>query len=192
MPKGPKGEKRPADVIGAAVKVMKIATGEIEEDIDGDGKDTAAVELGRKGGEARAKRLTKKRLLQEKKFKLTHYPAPAGLFFGGAIISPVIQADEWLEKWSVRRQRRHRSPGDNASYRATLKMTPSSCPAGPPGSSSPHGQCQWRRDRSNSPPRLAVVSAYCALSHTVGLPERQFASPCWFPTPDGFTFIRRS
>ena len=25
MPKGPKGEKRPADVIGAAVKVMKIA-----------------------------------------------------------------------------------------------------------------------------------------------------------------------
>ncbi len=27
MPKGPKGEKRPADVIGAAVKVMKIATG---------------------------------------------------------------------------------------------------------------------------------------------------------------------
>ncbi len=25
MPKGPKGEKRPADVIGAAVKVMKTA-----------------------------------------------------------------------------------------------------------------------------------------------------------------------
>ena len=37
MPKGPKGEKRPTDVIGAAVKVMKIVTGEIEEDIDGDG-----------------------------------------------------------------------------------------------------------------------------------------------------------
>jgi hypothetical protein len=28
MPKGPKGEKRPADVVGAAVKVMKIATGD--------------------------------------------------------------------------------------------------------------------------------------------------------------------
>jgi len=27
MPKGPNGEKRPADVIGAAVKVMQIATG---------------------------------------------------------------------------------------------------------------------------------------------------------------------
>lgn len=26
MPKGPKGEKRPADVVGAAVKVMKIST----------------------------------------------------------------------------------------------------------------------------------------------------------------------
>jgi hypothetical protein len=28
MPKGPRGEKRPADVIGNAVKVMRIATGE--------------------------------------------------------------------------------------------------------------------------------------------------------------------
>ncbi len=61
MPKGPKGEKRPADVIGAAVKVMKIATGEIEEDIDDDGKDKAAVELGRKGGRARAEKMTPER-----------------------------------------------------------------------------------------------------------------------------------
>ena len=58
MPKGPKGEKRPADVIGAAVKVMQIATGEIEEDIEDDGKNRAAVELGRKGGRARASKLT--------------------------------------------------------------------------------------------------------------------------------------
>ncbi len=61
MPKGPKGEKRPADVIGAAVKVMQIATGEIEEDIDDDGKDKAAQALGRKGGAARAAKLSKKR-----------------------------------------------------------------------------------------------------------------------------------
>ncbi len=53
MPKGPKGEKRPADVVGAAVKVMQIATGEIEEKTD-DGKNKAAQELGRKGGKARA------------------------------------------------------------------------------------------------------------------------------------------
>ncbi len=58
MPKGPKGEKRPADVVGAAVKVMKIATGEIEEDVDDDGKNKAAVELGRKGGKARAEKMS--------------------------------------------------------------------------------------------------------------------------------------
>ncbi len=60
MPKGPKGEKRPADVIGAAVKVMQIATGEIEETTN-DGKNKAAQELGRKGGKARAEKLSKKR-----------------------------------------------------------------------------------------------------------------------------------
>jgi hypothetical protein len=31
MPRGRRGEKRPADVIGAAVMVAKIATGEVEE-----------------------------------------------------------------------------------------------------------------------------------------------------------------
>ena len=61
MPKGPKGEKRPADVIGAAVKVMQIATGEIDEDLDDDGKNKAAVELGRKGGAARAKKMSARR-----------------------------------------------------------------------------------------------------------------------------------
>ena len=43
MPKGPKGEKRPADVIGAAVKVMKIATGEIEEDTEDGGKNKVCL-----------------------------------------------------------------------------------------------------------------------------------------------------
>jgi len=55
MPKGQKGEKRPADVIGAAVKVMRIATG--EEEVDEQPK-SAAAELGAKGGTARAKNLT--------------------------------------------------------------------------------------------------------------------------------------
>lgn len=31
MPKGPQGQKRPADAIGLAVLVGKIATGEIKE-----------------------------------------------------------------------------------------------------------------------------------------------------------------
>jgi hypothetical protein len=44
MPKGPKGQKRPADVIGNAVRVMRIATGEAEEEYDtsDEGKDQAA------------------------------------------------------------------------------------------------------------------------------------------------------
>ena len=41
MPRGPKGEKRPADVIGNAVHVMKIATGEIEEEPPEPGKEYA-------------------------------------------------------------------------------------------------------------------------------------------------------
>jgi hypothetical protein len=57
MPKGPKGQKRPADVIADAVTVMKIATGQIEETLTEDGKSKAAVELGRKGGAARARSL---------------------------------------------------------------------------------------------------------------------------------------
>jgi hypothetical protein len=32
MPKGPNGEKRPADAIGLAVLVGRITTGEIEDD----------------------------------------------------------------------------------------------------------------------------------------------------------------
>ena len=62
MPKGPRGEKRPADVIGNAVKVMRIATGEEQEEIEADdGKDKAAQSLGRRGGAARAKNMTPER-----------------------------------------------------------------------------------------------------------------------------------
>ena len=58
MPKGPKGQKRPADVVGNAVRVMQITTGETEEEFEGEGKDKAAQELGRKGGKARASKMT--------------------------------------------------------------------------------------------------------------------------------------
>ncbi|MDI1344771.1 MAG: RNA-binding protein [Pseudolabrys sp.] len=54
----PKGQKRPADVIGNAIKVARIATGEDEEILSDHGKNKAAVSLGRRGGEARAKSLT--------------------------------------------------------------------------------------------------------------------------------------
>jgi hypothetical protein len=56
MPKGPRGEKRPADVIGAAVKVMRIATGEEEDDREATA--SAAAQLGKLGGAARARNLT--------------------------------------------------------------------------------------------------------------------------------------
>ena len=51
MPRGPKGEKRPADVIGNAVHVMRIATGEVE--------DTKTAPQAA-SGKARAKALTPK------------------------------------------------------------------------------------------------------------------------------------
>ena len=58
MPKGPQGQKRPADVIGNAVRVMEIATGQRDEEFEDDGKDPAAKALGAKGGKARAAKLT--------------------------------------------------------------------------------------------------------------------------------------
>ena len=64
MPRGPKGEKRPADVIANAVRVMRIATGEAQEEYEGrgdNGKDPAAQALGRKGGAARAASMTPER-----------------------------------------------------------------------------------------------------------------------------------
>ena len=61
MPRGPKGEKRPADAIGNAIMIGKIATGEIDDLTTDDGKNAAAVALGRMGGKARAEGMTAKR-----------------------------------------------------------------------------------------------------------------------------------
>lgn len=58
MPKGPKGEKRPADVIGNAVHVMRIATGQIEDVTPEKEGKAAARKGGLRGGRARAKALT--------------------------------------------------------------------------------------------------------------------------------------
>jgi hypothetical protein len=54
MPRGPRGEKRPADVIGNAVHIMRIATGEIEDNP----APVHARKGGLKGGKARAAALT--------------------------------------------------------------------------------------------------------------------------------------
>ena len=60
MAKGPKGEKRHADTNRNAVLIAKIATGEINDSVDDEGKSAAAVSLGRRGGMARALGLTDK------------------------------------------------------------------------------------------------------------------------------------
>ena len=52
MPKGPNGEKRPRDTVGCAVHVMKIATGEIEEDLSADREGKV------NGGKARSASMT--------------------------------------------------------------------------------------------------------------------------------------
>jgi hypothetical protein len=60
MPKGPQGQKRPADVIGNAVHVMRIATGEIE-DTKRDPGTEANRKGGLKGGDVRAAKLSPER-----------------------------------------------------------------------------------------------------------------------------------
>ncbi len=57
MPRGPKGERRPAAVNARAEMIAKIATGELADDVsmpESEGKNAAAVALGRMGGKARA------------------------------------------------------------------------------------------------------------------------------------------
>ena len=52
MPRGPHGEKRPADAVGCAVMVAKIATGEIEEELPKNRENKV------NGGKARANSMT--------------------------------------------------------------------------------------------------------------------------------------
>jgi hypothetical protein len=64
MPRGPKGERRHADVNRNAVLIARIATGEAADDVptpESEGKNAAAVALGRMGGKARAEGLSKRK-----------------------------------------------------------------------------------------------------------------------------------
>ena len=61
MPRGPHGEKRPADANQRAVMIGRIATGEEDDLTMDDGKNAAAVALGRMGGKARAKGMSAKK-----------------------------------------------------------------------------------------------------------------------------------
>lgn len=59
MPRDLKGEKRPADVIGNAITIARIAVG--EDIITEDGKNAATMALGRVGSKARAAGMTAER-----------------------------------------------------------------------------------------------------------------------------------
>ena len=54
MPEGPCGEQRPGDVIGCAVKVARIATGEFVEEL----VEPEPAPRQRQRGQARAEKLT--------------------------------------------------------------------------------------------------------------------------------------
>ncbi len=58
MPKGPQGQKRPADVVSNAIYVARLATGEEAEELAP--KETAQ-ELGAKGGRKRAENMSPER-----------------------------------------------------------------------------------------------------------------------------------
>lgn len=59
MPKGPEGQKRPADAVARAVMVGKIATGELA-----DIGTTSKAPRGSAGGRARANRLSRTRRIE--------------------------------------------------------------------------------------------------------------------------------
>jgi hypothetical protein len=64
MPKGPRGERRPADAVGAAIKIARISIGEEADELEQEPARSAAAELGRLGGAARAKSLTAKQRIE--------------------------------------------------------------------------------------------------------------------------------
>jgi hypothetical protein len=55
MPRGPQGQKRPADVIGAAIMVARLATGDLVENLP---VKSGRVRSGKAGASARARKLT--------------------------------------------------------------------------------------------------------------------------------------
>ena len=74
MPKGPQGQKRPADAVGLAVLIGRIATGEVEDAVEAP-KATRA-EIASKGGRARAVVVpARKRVAIARKAAKARYPA---------------------------------------------------------------------------------------------------------------------
>jgi hypothetical protein len=76
LPKGPRGEKRPADAVARAVMIGRIATGEIEDEREA--LSSAAAQLGSKGGRARADSMSEERRVEiAKKAAQARWQKPA-------------------------------------------------------------------------------------------------------------------
>ena len=73
-PRGPQGQKRPADAIGCAIMVAKIATGELEPDVPMSGR----MRSGKAGAKARMDRTTAIFISRQ----------PDGTFLAASIDSP--------------------------------------------------------------------------------------------------------
>jgi hypothetical protein len=61
MPRGPQGERRPRDPNQLGKLIVDISVGEVEDRAptpEDEGKDPAAVAMGRRGGAARAANMT--------------------------------------------------------------------------------------------------------------------------------------
>lgn len=56
MPTGPRGERRPADLIGTAIKVARIAAGEMVEELR---PPSGRVRSGRAGAKTRAESMSR-------------------------------------------------------------------------------------------------------------------------------------
>lgn len=67
MPKGPQGQKRPVDTIGAAVMVAKVATGKFDDNLK-----SSRVRSGKTGAMVRSAVLTK-----EQRSEIAHKAAEA-------------------------------------------------------------------------------------------------------------------
>ena len=101
MPRGPKGEKRPADVIGNAVHVMRVATGEVE---DKPSKAPARAKGAKIGGPRRALNLTREQRSES---------APGGSCRFGGVKSPgahCLKNAKSRHGMTPMRQRRDDSP----------------------------------------------------------------------------------
>lgn len=126
MPRGPRGEKRPADAIGRAIVVAKIATGEIEDTVTDPTKEHHR-RGGKKGANRRFTRLT-----NAFSKKIDNHPHALALYFAfynfvrihkTLKVTPAMDAGVTDKLWSLediaeRIEADRRKPGKRGPYKS--------------------------------------------------------------------------